>query len=134
MFEYEEVDSTTVMVQMNRPISIGHRFRISASQGFAGIIDGVVEVTHILTSTAIQELAGDDDVSDLIAMVESYKETALDMHTNRDEVPYEPEYSEELARLDNTVWIMYRYPRGEGINEGLLVFPIEEFVDHTSLY
>jgi hypothetical protein len=134
MFEYERITSNIVSVTMTKSIAVGQRFRISASQGYAGVVDGIVEVIAVWSQDDIEKLAGDDDVKDAISYIESYKDTAIDMHTDRNGEPYEPEYTTELERLGNTYWVVYQYPYGEGANEGILAFPIEEFVDHTSLY
>jgi hypothetical protein len=127
-----DVEDTVVTVEVTRTIRTGGQYRISPSYGYAGIIEGVVTVLAIWDRHTIEEIAGDDDVQDGISAIEGYKEAALSMHTDRDDKPYEPEYSDELRRLDESVWVVYQYPHGDGVDYGILAFPLEEFIDHTS--
>lgn len=132
----ERVYDGGVYVTREQSIQVGHRFRISPSEGYMGVESGYVEVTHILTGSDIQEIAGDDDTADVVSMIESYKDSMLDMCTDRDGTRYEPDYSDTLKYLDTSVWVVYTYPHSNnGVSsEGLLVFPLEEFLLHTSMF
>lgn len=116
-----------ISVRVDMTIVVGQQCRINPSYGYAGIDPGIVTVTHILSSSTIMEIAGDDDAGDLVPMIESYKDAHLSLFTNRDNSP-DPEYGEQLRYLDTTDWIVYQYNSGSDI----CVFPIAEFIAHIS--
>lgn len=132
---YDKSESTieSVEVEVTRRIAVGRRYNISASQGYLGVIDGYVDVLALVSNPSLEhtDWGNVEDPEVAMSYIESYVQSSLDLLTDR-EGNREPEYNEEQYRLDNTVWVVYHYPHGQ--EEGILVFPIQEFVDHTSLF
>jgi hypothetical protein len=116
-----------VKVTVQRTVGVDRRYRINSSYGYAGIMEGIVEVTHILSKDDLTNIDGDssEELQDIMGQVESHKEVELQAYIGN------PEYGEALERLDNTHWVAYKYPYGE--EEGICVLDIELFLDHTSM-
>lgn len=128
MIRVVDGDSRSVVVEITTEIREGHWYRINPSEAYMGIESGVVEVTAILSG--IKELDSKEvyvegvNTEDLIHMIEVHKEGVLDLMEGTEY------YDEELNKLDNGLWIVYKYQRDGEWN----VLPLEEFVGHTMHY
>lgn len=116
-------DRAEVMVK--RVIRSGGKYNISASQGYLGIADGIVEVTCI---GSIAELTSPD-----VDHATDYKQCI--------EAFIDADYTEDTTATlygrggRYATWVAYFYPYEDSPEGGdYYVFPLEEFVDHTSLY
>jgi hypothetical protein len=115
-----------IQVSVQRTVGVDRRYRINSSYGYAGIIEGIVEVTHILRSEDCQSVdSPDHELHDLVLQIEAHKEVELQAYEG------DVSYGTELDRLDNTHWVAYKYPYGE--EEGTCVLDIDLFLAHTSM-
>jgi len=105
-----------VTVRITRKIEVGGKYRITPSMGYAGVEEGIVEIRDIIS---MSDLDG-DDMYDVLLTVESFREAELDGLEGND-------YYSALHYLDDSLWIVYFYPDH---SSDILVFPLEEFVDH----
>ena len=119
-----------VKVEISRTITVGGEYRISTSYGYAGITSGVVQPVAILSPEDIMNIAGDADANDVVTLIESFKDNMLSLYTDRDGDPEEG-YGEELRRLDTCIWVAYQYIYSN--HDDIYVFPLEEFIDHTTV-
>lgn len=97
-------------------LTIGSNYRLNPSRGYPDVDPGVVIVEDLMTLN----MSGiHDDIYDLIQIhIEDYLRDFDDPD----------EYQEHLDWLLNTVWVVYSYDRTSDYG----VFPIKQFIDHTS--
>lgn len=122
-------------VTVDRELEVGQRYRISPSDGYAGVIPGLVRIVALWNNDDVESFRGDDDNKDAIDSIDGYCQATLDMCTDRNGDAYQPDYSNMEHYLDTTIWVVYEYPYGkkDSPEEGIQAFPIEEFIQHTSL-
>jgi hypothetical protein len=119
MVAVEQLDGGSYKVVVERVIGIGARFNISPSYGYAGVEDGEVLVTDIVTA---KEYAASPH---RFPEIEGYLSAAYSKDTidlSGDSIPTE---------YRDTVWITFTYNRSN-TDHDKYVFPIDEFAIYTS--
>ncbi len=121
MFRVTEYMNDYVQVEVTKTIRIGGQYRISASWGYAGVEEGIVEVVGILSAYDAINIE-DKDISN---MIEEFKRISVDNLEGTDK-------DTEQERMDTTIWVVYKNIVTKHEIGEQYVFPLEEFVDHTS--
>lgn len=91
-------------------LAIGKRFNISPSYAYAGVEEGIVEITDIIT-------------------MEEYKANPSKYPTIEEFIKLEQDTAGEDFSDDYTLWVEYKYPCKY---KSELYFPVELFIEHVS--
>lgn len=108
------VQDNKVTVTVERTVRVGQTLRISASQGYLGILTGKIVVLDITTYRDIED-------ADNRSMAREFVRTYLDLMDMVDE-----------PRLTEGLWVAYRYDEVDYMEGDIL--PLGEFLDHTSMW
>lgn len=114
--KYVEYPKDKLVVTVERELKPGMRFSISPSSMWNSISDDVVTILNIVH---MDELYGDEQNK-----FYSFYMDCIEGNVS-DEV-----FEQEKDRLENGYWVAFTYSRGGHIG----VLPLEEFVNHTSVY
>lgn len=120
------MDRRVIEVPIIKYVAIGHKYRITNSWGYAGILEGVVEVVDICTPLEDADVSISADTfieAELGASIEDYRSGNI----------YDLDLSEEsialLREWDTGLWVRCEYPTKP--EEGIVDFPINLFVERV---
>lgn len=117
--EVQNVVNKSVTVEITREITVDQLYKIQPTEAYLGVECGTVRVMFI---GCLSELL--DYSEEASSQADEYARVQLDLLDKEF-------YAEEDKRLRTQPWVVYQYSR---LPRDTYIFPLEEFVIHTTQY